>query len=285
MQERRTGYKYLSCFTDSQSHHGQWGFLVWMVGPQGRHPSSVSPRSSGRMWGCGIWMDLGKGFWESQSKLSCLSNINGGEKGKRHRARKETKDPGGEGTWRGLSELKMEPLSAGPYKVQGLSVFGSERSPAQTGLDFFANGAREIFISTQKLWVLVDFGQHWLRCLSDKTHFILFNGWLPSPSGFPTLVGHGRWPSTSPNLASLSETCLFPEAPAEFPETPWLEFHSVFSNWQRNATGIWSLDKKKLIGNIFEFHSTKKEVRKAHFSFYFHPCNEINPGRFGSLGV
>lgn len=70
---------------------------------------------------------------------------------------------------------------------------------------------------------------------------------------------------------SIRNMPLFPEAPAEFPETPWLEFHSVFSNWQRNATGIWSLDKKKLIGNIFEFHSTKKEVRKAHFSFYFHP--------------
>ena len=38
------------------------------------------------------------------------------EQGRRLRTR------GGEGTWKGLSELEMEPLSAGPYKVQGLSV-------------------------------------------------------------------------------------------------------------------------------------------------------------------
>lgn len=87
----------------AQTHRAITGlewFLVRMVGlSQGKASFSVPPhwprKDAGVRYLDGLWKSApGKGFWESQSKLSCQSNMKGGEEGKRHRARKEIKDPG-----------------------------------------------------------------------------------------------------------------------------------------------------------------------------------------------
>ena len=63
-----------------------------------------------------------------------------------------------------------------PYKVQGLSVFASERSPAQTGLDFLKNGAGETFIPNTKALSACGLWATGLRCSSDKIHLVPLDG-------------------------------------------------------------------------------------------------------------
>ena len=150
-----------------------------MVGlSQGMASFSVPPHWPGKDAGVGyldgLWKSaLGKGFWESWSKLSCQSNMKGEEEGKRHRARKEMKDPG----WGGHLEGPGWAPEMEPYQVQGLSVVCKWKKPSSDWLRFFKKwGWRNIYPQHKSFECLWTLGNTGLRCSSDKTRLVPLDG-------------------------------------------------------------------------------------------------------------